>query len=150
MISIVREYTLEVAHRLTAGVPERHKCRRPHGHRYEVEIEIGGDLDEYGMLAEYGEIDATVKPILALVDHHDMNGLADRCSTAEARAISANPTVERLAAWLGHRLALLKSVRQEQSIRVLSISVREDPRAKAVWRPDTARPTPGETPAKGG
>jgi 6-pyruvoyltetrahydropterin/6-carboxytetrahydropterin synthase len=135
-VLIRRRYDLEVAHRLTGGVPEHHKCRRLHGHRYEVSVTVGGDLDEVGMLIEYDALDRVIGPILRLVDHHCLNDLAERCSTVEAAAVSTNPTVERLARWLAARLAgIVASAVPEQKLALVELTVREDAASEAVWRP---------------
>ena len=142
MISLVRKYELEVAHRLTAGVPEGHKCRRLHGHRYVLTIELGGRPDADGMLIEYADLDVCVKPILRLIDHNDLNTLSERCSTQEAADISANPTVERLALWFAVRLRGLSSCRQEQGMKLLGLHIEEDSQSSIQWRPDPKRGEP--------
>jgi 6-pyruvoyltetrahydropterin/6-carboxytetrahydropterin synthase len=135
-ILIHRRYDLEVAHRLTAGVPEHHKCRRLHGHRYEVTLTVSGDLDGDGILAEYEIIDRVVVPVLRLVDHHFLNDLDERCSTDEAAAVSANPTVERLVLWLGTRLAgIVESAVPGRRLRLASVRAQEDARSAAEWMP---------------
>ena len=135
MIGLYRVYEMEVSHYLTDGVPERHKCRRVHGHRYVMEIELEGTPGEDGMLVEYGAIDATVKPIVALVDHYDLNTLDQRCSTPEAAAVAKNPTVELLLVWFLTRLGLLASVRPATVSRLSSIQIGEDSRTGVRWPP---------------
>lgn len=134
MIVLVRRYEMEVGHQLTAGVPLGHKCRRRHGHRYVMTVEVSGTLDATGMLIEYAELDAVVKPLVVKVDHHDLNTLNERCSTSEAAAVAENPTVERLVSWFAHRLALVSSARQEQSMRFERVAIEEDSRSQAEWR----------------
>jgi 6-pyruvoyltetrahydropterin/6-carboxytetrahydropterin synthase len=136
-ILIRRSYDLEVAHRLTAGVPEGHKCRRPHGHRYQLTIYVEGLLGPApGMLIEYGDLDRVVVPVLKLLDHHDANTLAERCSTAEATWVSENPTVEMLALWLAARLErLVGSAAVGKTLKLARIELQEDARAGAVWTP---------------
>lgn len=143
MIILSRRYEMEAAHQLTAGVPSGHPCRRLHGHRYVMTIRISGNVAADGMIVEYAFIDAAVRPIVKLVDHHDLNSLDQRCSTKEAAAVAANPTVELLALWLATRLQLLESVRSPggdlpSDIRLESITVEEDSRASVEWR----RPAP--------
>ncbi len=107
MIKLTRRYEVQAAHRLTEGLPDDHKCRRPHGHRYEIEIDValtpGASLDAgYGMVLEYSEIDKRVMAVLELVDHNDLNTLSERAVMAmeQARAVSKNSTVENFAVWL--------------------------------------------------
>lgn len=142
-----RRYEIEAAHQLTAGVPENHKCRRLHGHCYVLKIRIEGEPAPDGMLVEYGVIDATVVPIVKLVDHYDLNTLDQRCSTMEAAAVAKNPTVELLAQWFGARLMLLDSLRTGgadmppgQRLRFHSLKLREDARSSVKWkRPKASR-----------
>lgn len=51
-----RTYEMEAAHRLTAGVPEGHQCRRPHGHRYRLTVSVSGEVGDDGMVIEYGAL----------------------------------------------------------------------------------------------
>lgn len=132
-----KRYELPAAHRLTAGVPEKHKCRRLHGHNYYLTIRISGFAAPDGMLVEYDTIDGIVKPILRLVDHQDLNTLNERCSTKEAEAVAANPTVELLIMWFAERLRLVSSARSsgadkpgEQMLCLHSLKLEE---AENVW-----------------
>ena len=52
-VTLRRRYDLECAHQLHGGLPDGHRCLRPHGHRYEVELHVQGLPDEYGVLIEY-------------------------------------------------------------------------------------------------
>ena len=48
--TISKRFSFSASHALTA-VPEGHKCRRTHGHNYEVEVVCAADeLDERGMV----------------------------------------------------------------------------------------------------
>lgn len=139
MIVLSRRYELEVAHHLTAGVPPNHKCRRLHGHRYILTIRVSGPLDADGILVEYADLDAIVKPIIRMIDHHDLNTLNERCSTKQAAAVAENPTVERLAEWFAHRLQLLHSARAPGSDlpsqhALESLTLEEDSRSSVEWR----------------
>ncbi|MFC6725325.1 6-pyruvoyl tetrahydropterin synthase family protein [Halobium palmae] len=49
--------------RISAGHRLRHhdgKCRRPHGHNYEVEVRVAGDLTEEGWVVDKGEVTSVV------------------------------------------------------------------------------------------
>lgn len=103
-------------------------------------MRVSGDVAEDGMLVEYGVIDATVVPVVKLVDHHDLNSLDARCSTNEAKAVASNPTVELLARWFAVRLPLLASTRTAGAdlpavLRFDSLTLEEDSRASVEWRP---------------
>lgn len=75
-------YEASAAHQLSAGVPEGHKCRRLHGHRYVITVTLIGDINpETGMLLEYSEIDDRVRGVLGFVDHRFINMLGFEART---------------------------------------------------------------------
>lgn len=125
-MKLTRRYVVEAAHQLTAGVPEGHPCRRLHGHRYLVEVDVMlvGKLVN-GMVLEYIEIDEKVRGVLELVDHHFLNTLADRARVAMeyARMVSENSTVEHFALWVIHALHAVF----ESRVKVVAVRIEEDP-----------------------
>lgn len=95
IVSLSKRYRFESAH-LLPNLPEGHKCRRLHGHSFEVEVEVRGPLDpRLGWLVDYADISAVVKPVVAELDHRYLNELPGL----------ANPTSEVLAVWFWSRLA---------------------------------------------
>ena len=97
---IGRSYRFESAHFLPK-VPDGHRCKNLHGHNYRVEIVLQGDVDERGFVMDFGEIDALMAPLMALVDHkllNDVPGLE-------------NPTAEIIAAWFLDRIETASRVR---------------------------------------
>ncbi len=93
-VELCRKYTFSAAHSLPRA-PEGHKCRRLHGHSYEVEIAVRGEVDpESGWLIDYGAIDLKAKPVIAELDHRTLNEIAGL----------ENATSELLCAWLWRRL----------------------------------------------
>jgi 6-pyruvoyltetrahydropterin/6-carboxytetrahydropterin synthase len=94
MMEIFKEFTFEAAHRLP-NVPDGHKCARLHGHSYSIAVHIEGHLDELaGWVMDFSDISASVKPVLAQLDHYYLN---------EVEGLE-NPTSEVLAMWLWDRL----------------------------------------------
>ena len=93
-MEIVKKFRFEAAH-LLPHVPEGHKCRRLHGHSYEVAVYVQGHMDErMGWVQDFGEIKEAINPILEQLDHHylkEIEGLE-------------NPTSEVLARWIWQRL----------------------------------------------
>ncbi|MBM4131106.1 6-carboxytetrahydropterin synthase QueD, partial [bacterium] len=91
---IAKSFSFDAAHYLPR-VPEDHKCRRLHGHTYEVEIGLPGALDpDFGWVVDYGEVSRVVDPVIRELDHRCLNELPGL----------DNPTAEILAAWLFARL----------------------------------------------
>ena len=64
--SISKSFRWEMGHRLpyhTQG------CQNIHGHSYEMVVELFGETNEQGMLIDYNDLKAAVKPILDKWDH---------------------------------------------------------------------------------
>lgn len=106
MFSVSKEFNFEAAHSLP-HLPEGHKCRRPHGHSYRFRVEVDGELDERGFVVDYAEIGRVVDPLLAILDHHNLNEVMDVPSTSE-----------NLAAWLHFRIAR-SDVLHRRTVRIV-------------------------------
>lgn len=121
--TIAKRFSFSASHVLTA-VPEDHKCRRLHGHNYEVEVVCGaGELDPRGMVVDYFELDPVRDLIAAQLDHRHLNDVLD-----------GEPTAERLAHWLFD--ALGEQLGAERADRLVAIRVYETPRTWAEYRPN--------------
>jgi 6-pyruvoyltetrahydropterin/6-carboxytetrahydropterin synthase len=70
--TISKEFPFEASHHLN-GLPDGHKCGRPHGHSYRVIVEITGDVDEVGFVIDYGDLAPVKNWIDDHLDHHDLN-----------------------------------------------------------------------------
>lgn len=57
--------TLASAHMLF----KHDKCSRLHGHNYEIEVEVEGDLDENNMLIDFGPFKTSVSSMIMELDH---------------------------------------------------------------------------------
>ncbi len=72
-----------------------HKCRRLHGHTYDVEIQVTGTPDPVtGWLIDYAEIAAAWAPLHERLDHRCLNDISGL----------ENPTTEVLAPWILRQL----------------------------------------------
>jgi 6-pyruvoyltetrahydropterin/6-carboxytetrahydropterin synthase len=92
---LTRDYCFEAAHFLPR-VPDGHKCRRMHGHSYQVRVTLEAEVDpELGWLMDFADIDKVVDPLLAELDHRVLNDVAGL----------ENPTSEVLAFWLWRQLS---------------------------------------------
>lgn len=99
-----RTFQFEAAH-LLPHLPETHKCRRLHGHSFQVEIVVTGEVDpKFGWVMDYADVKAAFKPLWDRLDHYYLN---------EVKGLE-NPTSENLAIWiwdeLKPRLPLLSEV----------------------------------------
>lgn len=92
---IARTFRFEAAHRLPHA-PEGHKCRRLHGHSFEVELRVTGELSRpEGWVCDFADLSKAWEPLQEQLDHRYLN---------EVEGLE-NPTSEHLAAWVWHRVA---------------------------------------------
>lgn len=93
---LMKRFTFEASHMLP-----RHdgKCKRLHGHSWSLTVCVkGGTLHQtgpkQGMLVDYGDISAQVKPLIdGFLDHWHLNDTVD-----------PNPTSEVIAKWVFDKL----------------------------------------------
>src|SRR5512143_112367 len=112
-----RTYRFEAAHFLPR-VPPGHKCARMHGHSYQIDVAIEGEIgEETGWLMDFSDIDEHVTPLVRKLDHHVLNEIEDL----------ANPTSELLALWLWKRLVTSLP-------GLVEVVVSETPTSRCVYR----------------
>jgi len=92
--TVTRRYHFEAAHMLP-HVHDGHKCKRMHGHNYEVEITVAGEVAGNGFIIDFWDLDKVMQPLIDLVDHRTLNDIVGL----------ENPTAELIATWFLHRLA---------------------------------------------
>jgi 6-pyruvoyl-tetrahydropterin synthase len=150
-MKLTRKYFAEAAHQLSAGVPDGHPCKRLHGHRYEIDVTIVGNIDSTGMVMEYDEIDRRIGEVLGFVDHRFTNLLGLDVRVIEevatlpklvlrvepiqgakileqelAARVRQNSTVENLKNWFS---AELMQRFADSGVSVEDVDIREDPRS---------------------
>jgi 6-pyruvoyltetrahydropterin/6-carboxytetrahydropterin synthase len=63
---ISKEFRWEMGHRL----PKHNgSCKNVHGHSYRMRVEIEGEPNDEGMVIDFNDISAAVKPFIAELDH---------------------------------------------------------------------------------
>ena len=93
-LELRKTFQFEAAHRLPL-LPEAHKCRRLHGHSFQVEIVVEGENDpRLGWVMDYADISAAFKPLWEQLDHNYLNEIPGL----------KNPTSENVAVWIWERL----------------------------------------------
>src|ERR1041385_882715 len=112
-----RSYRFEAAHYLPR-VPPGHKCARMHGHSYQIEIAIEGEIDqERGWVIDFADIDEQAAPLVRQLDHQVLNEIEGL----------ANPTSELLARWWWQRLA-------PRLPGLCEVVVSETPTSRCIYR----------------
>jgi 6-pyruvoyltetrahydropterin/6-carboxytetrahydropterin synthase len=67
----------------------RGKCEKLHGHNYRVRLWLCGDkLDEGGMLFDFSVLKKTLREVLALLDHSNLNDMEVFCGDPSAERIA--------------------------------------------------------------
>ena len=93
-IELRKTFQFEAAH-LLPRLPESHKCRRLHGHSFQAEVVVAGDVDpQLGWLMDYADLSRAFKPLWEQLDHRYLN---------EVPGLE-NPTSEHIAKWIWDRL----------------------------------------------
>lgn len=93
-MEIYKQFHIEAAHWLP-NVPEGHKCRRLHGHSFQIQVHVSGPVDAaLGWVTDFAELKAAWKPLHEALDHRCLN---------DVEGLS-NPTSEMLAQWIWERL----------------------------------------------
>ena len=83
MYQITKSFSFSAAHSLPS-LPEDHKCHRLHGHNYVVELCVAAHrIDKHGMVTDFAIISDAVAPIVATLDHRNLNDLFDFPTTSE-------------------------------------------------------------------
>ena len=108
------EYSIDCAHWLPL-VPDDHKCHNMHGHRYQIRLEVTGEVNEIGWIIDYAEIKAIADPVIMDLDHQTLNDIEGL----------SNPTCENIVQYLRLHLS---------ELWLSEVEVRETDRAGSGWR----------------
>lgn len=119
-MDLYKVFTIEAAH-LLPNLPEGHKCRRLHGHSFQIEVHVTGPLDPHlGWVMDFADISQHIKPVFEQLDHHYLNEISGL----------ENPTSENLAIWVWKKL-------KPGLPQLSSIHVRETCTSGCVYRGET-------------
>lgn len=119
VVRIKRVKRFEAAHQLLA-LPASHKCRRMHGHSYEVTMEFVGEPDAAcGFVMDFAAIDAVWDEMCQpLLDHRYLNDV-------EGLEV---PSVENICVWIFERVGLVLT-------ELVAVEVWETHRGAARYEP---------------
>ena len=124
------------------SLPYESKCLRIHGHTYNVDVEIWGDLNENGMIFDFNHLSGLVK----LLDHRIMvsedwivgrrgskviiekNGEGLELPESDVVVLNKpNVTAEYIAEWFAERI----TEKAGENVKRIVVRVWEDPRSHA-------------------
>lgn len=86
------------------------KCAKLHGHTYQVEMVVEGNVGEDGFVIDFYQLKNILAVVLQDLDHNCLN------------EILPNPTAETIAQWITERL---KKEMETTSIRLFSLKLWE-------------------------
>ncbi len=103
------------------------KCENLHGHNYRVEIYARGrELDNIGLLVDFGELKEAADEVVAYLDHRNINELPPFDE-------ELNPSAENLARYILERVA---SRVGDDRVRVYKVRCFETPTSVATYQVD--------------
>lgn len=122
MFEVWKEFRFDAAHTLDAGPNGDPRYRRMHGHSYQVEVWISGDLSERGWVMDMGDFEGRINAVASKLDHYYLNDVEGL----------GTPTMENISAFVWRSLADLSGLSK--------VVVRRDSaREGCVYRGPTTR-----------
>lgn len=101
------------------------KCENLHGHNYRIEIYArGSELDNIGLLVDFGELKEAADEVVAYLDHRNINELSPFDE-------ELNPSAENLARYILERVA--RRVGDER-VQVYKVRCFETPTSVATYQ----------------
>ena len=105
------------------------KCENLHGHNYKVYAHVkGSELDEGGMLLDFGILKSALRTACKELDHTNLNDM---------EVFKMNPSAERIAVWIFQRitelLPELSGEDQKSNARLYAVDVFETPTSRARY-----------------
>lgn len=83
MYKITKSFSFDASHQLLS-LPEGHKCKRLHGHTYEVTVELAAaEVNEHGFVVDFGDLDYMKRYIDQVLDHRHLNDILPVAPSAE-------------------------------------------------------------------
>lgn len=100
MYKITKRFGPYAAMHFLTSVPEGHQCGRPHGHNYEIEVELLAlQLNPQGFVVDYGELKVFDEYARTRMDHQNINEQFDFVTTAENLAFHFYQWIASTTAW---------------------------------------------------
>ena len=120
MFEVMIERNFSSAHQLRGY---KGKCENLHGHNYKIEIYARGrELDNIGLLVDFGELKAAADEIVNYLDHRNINELPPF-------DVELNPSAENLARYILERVA---SRVGDERVQIYKVRCFETPTSVAI------------------
>ncbi len=117
MYKISKQFSFSASHILNK-LCDGHPCARMHGHNYVVTVHLRAEeLDEYGFVKDYRELEPIKKYIDDILDHRHLNDI-----------IPHHPTAENIARFLYEMF-------HADFPEMYAVEVSETPKTSAVYEP---------------
>ncbi len=101
------------------------KCENLHGHNYKIEIFARGrELDNIGLLVDFGELKAAADEVVNYLDHRNINELPPF-------DVELNPSAENLARYILERVA---SRVGDERVQIYKVRCYETPTSVATYQ----------------
>jgi 6-pyruvoyltetrahydropterin/6-carboxytetrahydropterin synthase len=124
LFEVMIERNFSSAHQLRGY---KGKCENLHGHNYKIEIYARGrELDNIGLLVDFGELKEAADEIVAYLDHRNINELPPFDE-------ELNPSAENLARYILERVA---SRVGDERVRIYKVRCFETPTSVATYQVD--------------
>ena len=124
MFEVMIERNFSSAHQLRGY---KGKCENLHGHNYKIEIYArGSELDNIGLLVDFGELKEAADEVVAYLDHRNINELSPFDE-------ELNPSAENLARYILERVA---SRVGDERVSVYKVRCFETPTSVATYQVD--------------
>lgn len=132
-VTVCKEFRWEMGHRL----PCHPLCRNVHGHSYRMVVQVTGEPDGQGMVIDFAEIAALVKPLVDRMDHAFMLDPSDGvmrellCDQGlKTLEVPFPTTAENIAAWIASSMA--QSLFGRANVDSFLVQVFETPSSAAI------------------
>jgi 6-pyruvoyltetrahydropterin/6-carboxytetrahydropterin synthase len=103
------------------------KCENLHGHNYKIEIYARGrELDNIGLLVDFGELKEAADEIVQYLDHRNINELSPF-------DVELNPSAENLARYILERVSARVG---DERVQVFKVRCFETPTSVATYQVD--------------
>jgi 6-pyruvoyltetrahydropterin/6-carboxytetrahydropterin synthase len=124
MFEVMIERNFSSAHQLRGY---RGKCENLHGHNYKIEIYARGrELDNIGLLVDFGELKTAADEIVQYLDHRNINELPPF-------DVELNPSAENLARYILERVATRVG---DNRVQIYKVRCFETPTSVATYQVD--------------